>query len=76
MTPEARALTVEISMDGRDDAENMRNIAAAIRAAVEEEREACAMAVEAHKNPYLGHDCYDDDCKPVIAAEIRARKNA
>jgi len=48
----------------------------ALRAAIAAEREACAKIVEMHSNPYDGHDCYENDCKPVIAAEIRARGDA
>jgi len=52
-------------------------IVAVLMELIREEIEACAKIVETHSNPYDGgHDCYDDDCKPVMAASIRARGQA
>ena len=76
MEPQGRwdADVVEFETKSADISEVKAWIAEAIRAAVAEERAACARQADLHRDrPHLGHNCLDDDCGPDIAAAIRAR---
>jgi hypothetical protein len=79
MTLEERAEAVWHLLLGRDDKiDECRIIAAAIRAAVAEERDECARVAES-KRPHTEGFCHDlDQCDLCedIAAAIRARSNA
>ena len=75
MTPEERAAA--ILRDHHlpdDDARLVACVAAAIRAAVEEEREACARVADDGRTVVSGISQEADTMARMIAAEIRWRK--
>lgn len=72
MTPEERATKIKISIgcgccfDTHDEIDNQAAIAKAIRAAIAEEREACAKIADENDGRWVTDGC-------MIAAAIRAR---